>query len=78
MNVRDLIKLKKLEEKAVVKEKWCEEQQRDLEMLFEMVDNLIACAVASNTSTQAYLQLEQSKSNFKNEFFKIAEKYRHI
>lgn len=79
LNVRDMVKLKKYEENHVeLKEKWCEEQQRDLEKMFDMVEDLIACAVASTNSPQGYAQLQEAKASFIREFMESAAKYRHI
>lgn len=79
LNVRDMVKLKKYEENHVeLKEKWCEEHQRDLEKIFDMVEDLIVCAVASTNSPQGYVQLQEAKQSFIREFMESAANYRHI
>jgi hypothetical protein len=78
-SVRDLVKLKKFEESHVnLKEKWCEEQQQDIECVFEMVEDLIACAIASTNSPHGYAQLQESKAAFVSSLMNSAAKYRHI
>jgi len=78
MNVRDMIKLKKFEKNIPAKELWCEEQQRDLEIFFQMIDDLIATAISSTSSTQAYVQLQEEKATFVRYFLEASEKYRHV
>jgi hypothetical protein len=78
-SVRDLVKLKKFEDSHVnLKEKWCEEQQVDLENILEMVDDLITSAIASTSSSHGYTQLQEAKSTFVNAFMSMAAQYRHI
>jgi len=77
LEARELVKLRKLEKMAQFKEEWCEEQQTDLENTFRMIDDLIACAIASSSSTQAYAQLEETRSSFKRYFLDMASRYRH-
>ena len=78
INVRDMIKLIKLEKAEAVKELWCEEQQKDIESFFQSIDDLIAYAAASNSSTQAYVQLQEAKAAFFRNFLETSGKYRHI
>lgn len=77
LEARELVKLKQLEKMAKFKEEWCEEQQDDLETTFRMVDELIAYAIASSSSAQAYAQLEETRSAFKRHFLDMASRYRH-
>jgi hypothetical protein len=46
--------------------------------MFDMVEDLIACAVASTNSPQGYAQLQEAKASFIREFMESAAKYRHI
>jgi hypothetical protein len=77
LEARELVKLKKLEKMAQFKEEWCEEQQTDLENTFRMMDELIAYAIASSSSAQAYIQLEEARSSFKRHFLDMSSRYRH-
>ena len=79
VNVKDFIILKKLEESKIqVKEKWCEEQEKDVERIIEMIDDLIVTAISSNSSSHGYMQLQEARSAFLKEFIDISAKYRHI
>jgi hypothetical protein len=72
---RNLIKLKT---QVKMKEQWCEEHQCDIEMLCKMVDDIIALAVASSSSAQAYEQLQTAHKEFIKTIVDTSEKYRHI
>ena len=76
---RNALKLKIVQESKVnVKEKWCAEQQQDLERTFESLDELIEMATSSTSSAMAYRQLENRKEEFINEFLETSSKYRLI
>ena len=79
INVKDFIRLKKLEESKIqVKEKWCEEQEKDVERMIEMIDDLIITAISSTSSSQGYTLLQEARSTFLKEFMDVSAKYRHI
>jgi hypothetical protein len=72
---RNLIQLKT---QVKMKEQWCEEHQCDIEMVCKMVEDLIALAVASTSSSQAYEQLQTAHKEFVKTIVDISEQYRHI
>lgn len=72
---RDLITLKT---RVKMKEQWCEEHQCDIETICKMVEDLIALAVASTSSSHAYEQLQTSHKHFVKTIVDISENYRHI
>ncbi len=77
--VREKLMLKKMQqERQLVKEKFCEEHQCDIESIVEKVDDLIATAVACGSSPQAYVELERGKVEFVNYLVTISEKYRVV
>jgi hypothetical protein len=77
--VRDKLMIKKLQqERQLVKEKFCEEHQCDIESVVQRVDDLIATAVACGSSPQAYAELERGKGEFVNYLLSISEKYRVV
>jgi hypothetical protein len=72
---RNLIKLKT---QVKMKEQWCEEHQCDIEIVCKMVEDLIALAVSSSSSSQAYEQLQDAHKQFVKTVVDISENYRHI
>jgi hypothetical protein len=72
-----MLELQKLKEtRPAVKDKFCEEQIKDINRLFEMIDDLVESAINSQTSPMAYQQLKQTKAEFIEEFLETALKYR--
>lgn len=79
LSVRNIIRIKKLEESAVeLEEKWSEAQQADIEKVFQMIEDLIASAVASGSSPHAYVQLQEKKAEFLEEYVNTQARYRKI
>lgn len=76
---RQAIAMRKIEDqRPKLKEQWCPEQQRDIERLFEMVEELVEKAVNSQSSPLAYQLLQQGKADFIREFLDTSSKYRMI
>jgi hypothetical protein len=75
---KSAMKLKMVQDKPHVQEQWCVGHQKDMERIFEMVDNLIDQAVASNNSPMAYQLLQQTKTQFIDDLLEIADSYRKI
>jgi hypothetical protein len=78
MNATDLIKLRQLQQSPQCKEKWCKEQQTDIDNICKMAEELIVYAIASTTSSQAYEQLQNARHNFYKTLVDLSEQYRHI
>lgn len=74
-----MIELEKIKDsRPKVKDMWCEEQQHDINRMFELIEDLIESAVCSNTSPMAYQQLQNTKEYFLQEFVQTSLKYRLI
>lgn len=76
-NIRDKIKILKMEQ-LKFKEQFCEEHQCDLETIINMVDDLVATAVACGSSPQNYSELQRAKTEFVTYVLKVSEKYRIV
>jgi len=61
-----------------VKEQFCEEHQADLDTLLNMVDDLVATAVACGSSPQNYFELQRAKAEFVDTTMNISLKYRIV
>ena len=70
------LKLKMFEQVPKMQEQWCPEHQKDLERMFEMIDDLVETAVASNNSPMSYQLLQQAKADLIAEFLETAATYR--
>ena len=79
LSARNMIKIRKFTENDIVyDEKWSEAHQFDVEKVFMMVNDLIASAVASTSSSQSYTQFQEQKIAFSEEFIDIISKYRKV
>ncbi len=77
--VKEMIENRKLSrERPRVEEVWCQRQIDDFQQMVGMVENLIATAVASNSSPHQYTMMEEAKAQFLNEFLNMAERYRRL
>lgn len=77
--VRDKLKIWKLEhDRKIVKEQFCEEHQCDIESLVNMVDSMLAGAVACGNSPHAYVELQRERMQFINYMLEISKKYRVV
>jgi hypothetical protein len=65
-------------ERPKLKEQWCDEQQRDCNRMFEMVEELITAASVAHHSPMTYQQLQQAKAEFIKEFLDTSANYRMI
>ena len=65
-------------EQIKFKEKFCEEHQCDIETIVNMVEDLVATAVACGSSPQNYSELQTAKGEFVNHIVKVSEKYRVV
>lgn len=76
---RQAIQIAKIKETHhKLKDKWCDEQQDDMERFFTMVEELVEKAVGSTASPMAYQQLQQAKADFVKEFLETCSKYRLV
>jgi len=74
---KTIIESRKLKlERPLVEPKWSDTQCNDMARMLEMVDSLIATAVASHQSQHQYNMLQTEKAEFIREFLDTAEKYR--
>lgn len=79
LSVKQFIELKQLQQSHhAVKEKWCEEQLKDIEKIVEMVNDIVINSISCMSSSQAYEQLEESKAVFMKTLIEMSENYRHI
>ena len=65
-------------EQVKFKEQFCEEHQCDIETIVNMVEDLVATAVACGSSPQNYSELQRAKGAFVNHIVKVSEKYRIV
>jgi len=75
--IREKIKIHKMEQMKF-KEQFCEEHQVDIETIVDMVEDLVATAVACGSSPQSYSELQRAKGEFFNHIVKVSEKYRVV
>jgi hypothetical protein len=61
-----------------LKDKWCEEQQKDLDKFFEITEGLVENAINSNQSPLSYQILQQAKADFVKEVLETWCKYRLV
>lgn len=72
------LKLKMFEQVPKMQEQWCSASQRDMERMFEMVEDLIEKAVNSNNSPMSYQLLTQAKADFVAEVLETSGSYRKV
>jgi hypothetical protein len=78
-SIRQIIETRKIQrERPKVKEVWCVDQVEDFERIIQMVEELIAVAVASNSCSHQYAILQETRKNFISDVLTMAEKYRII
>ena len=75
--IREKIKIHKMEH-LKFKEQFCEEHQCDIENIVNMVEDLVATAVACGSSPQHYSELQRAKGEFVDHIVKVSEKYRVV
>ena len=61
-----------------LKDKWCVEQESDIQCFFEELDNLVESSSNAHQSALAYQQAEQVKADFINHVLKRWSKYRLV
>jgi hypothetical protein len=66
------------EERPAVKDKWCDEQQKDIENFFQAVEDLVSTAQNAGSSPMAYAQLQQAKADFVAQTLECWSRYRMI
>lgn len=78
-DIRQIIETRKIQrERPKVKEVWCSAQVEDFERIIQMVEELIAVAVASNSCSHQYAILQEARKTFISDILTMAEKYRIV
>jgi len=79
IGAREMIAMRKLDKDTEkVQAVWCQGQVDDFNNMILLVEDLIATAVASHTSSQQYTMLQEAKLNFITNFLEMAENYRRV